>query len=83
MGIFSELLPISNEKKIIGLTRELKAIYIANYYKKYNKSILIVTDTLYECNRLYQTILRYTTDVVFFPMDDFLTSEALAISPKY
>lgn len=82
MGIFSSLLPINNEKKIIGLTRELKAIYIANYYKKYNKSILIVTDTLYECNRLYQTILRYTTDVVFFPMDDFLTSEALAISPE-
>ena len=82
MGIFSNLLTIGNDKKIIGLTRELKAIYIANYYKKYNKSMLIVTDTLYECNRLYQTILRYTTDVVFFPMDDFLTSEALAISPE-
>ncbi len=82
MSLFSSLLPIGNENIIYGMTRELKAIYIYNYYKKNSKSMLIVTDTLYECNRLYQALLKHTTDVVFFPMDDFLTSEALAMSPE-
>ena len=31
---------------------------------------------------MYKTISNYTNDVLLFPMDDFLTSEALAISPE-
>ena len=82
MSIFSKIFPVDNTKNIYGMTREAKAIYLWNYFLKNKGSILIVTDTLYECNKLYQTLIKYTTDVVFFPMDDFLTSEALAISPE-
>ena len=82
MSIFKHLLSIDNKSNIYGLTRETKAIYLWNYYLENKKSMLIVTDTLYESNKLYQALIKYTTDVVFFPMDDFLTSEALAISPE-
>jgi len=66
--------------KISGLTNELKANYIVSLYEKYG-SILVVADTLYEANNYLQTISKYC-DCLFFPMDDFLTSEALAISPE-
>lgn len=82
MSIFSKIFPVEDKKNIYGMTREAKAIYIWNYFLKNKRSILIVTDTLYECNKLYQTLIKYTPNVVFFPMDDFLTSEALAISPE-
>ena len=67
---------------IIGLTPELRAKYTYEYFKKSNKSVLFVCSSLYEANKYYQRILNYTKDVVFFPMDDFLTSEALAVSPE-
>ena len=67
---------------IIGLTPELRAKYTYEYFKNSNKSILFVCSSLYEANKYYQRILNYTKDVVFFPMDDFLTSEALAVSPE-
>ena len=67
---------------IIGLTPELRAKYTYEYFKKSNKSVLFVCSSLYEANKYYQRMLNYTKDVVFFPMDDFLTSEALAVSPE-
>ena len=66
--------------KVSGLTNELKANYIVSLYEKYG-SVLVVTNTLYEANNYLQTISKYC-DCLFFPMDDFLTSEALAISPE-
>ena len=68
-----------NKKIITGLTDELKAIYVIHKFK--NNSILLVTNSLYEANKLYSSLTNYTKEVCLFPMDDFLTSEALAISP--
>lgn len=72
----------TNKKNICGLTNELQCIYIYNYFLQNNKSIVLVVNSLYEANLMYQSLLNYTKDVLFFPMDDFLTSEALAISPE-
>ena len=69
-------------KTITGLTNELRAIYIYNIFKQKNESILYVTNSLYEANRFYQIFRNYTEDVLLFSMDDFLTSESLAISPE-
>ena len=69
-------------KRITGLTNELRAIYIYNIFKQKKESILYVTNSLYEANRFYQIFRNYTEDVLLFSMDDFLTSEALAISPE-
>lgn len=69
-------------KNISGLTFNLKVIYIDNYFKNKNESILVVTSSLYEANKFYQSLLKLNNNVLLFPMDDFLTSEALAISPE-
>lgn len=83
MSIFENILGNHLEKNIGGLNNELKALYVYNKFMRIEKSILFVTNTLYESNLFYQTISNYTDDVVFFPMDDFLTSEALAVSPEF
>ena len=67
---------------VTGLTEELKAIYVYDKFIKTNKSILLVSSSLYSANNFYKSLKNYTDDVLFFPMDNFLTSEALAISPE-
>ncbi len=64
-----------------GLTKELNTLYIYNYFIKNNENVLVLTSNLYEANNFYKFLQTYTDDVLFFPMDDFLTSVAVAISP--
>ena len=84
MAFFDNLFDTSNkdEQLVTGLNRELNCIYIYDYFNKYNKNILIVTNSLYEANDLYNRLINYTDRVLFFPMDDFMTSEASIISPE-
>lgn len=72
-----------NKRNINGLTPELKGYYLYRKYAESKNSVLFVTSNLYEANNIYQIVLNYTDKVLFFPMDDFLTSEALAISPEF
>lgn len=66
---------------ISGLTDEFFCIYLSNILENNKKSILVVVNSLFEANSLYSSLSSYTDRVSLFPMDDFLTSEALAISP--
>lgn len=66
---------------ITGLTNELASFAFNNIYNKSKKSILIVTNSLYESNIIYSSLSKLNDNTYLFPMDDFLTSEALAISP--
>lgn len=68
---------------ISGLTPELNCLYIYNSYIKNNCGTLVVANSLYEANLLYSKLVNYTDRVLFFPMDDFITSEAIAISPEF
>lgn len=76
-------IPIQNINNIAlsGLTDELFCNYINTVSINNNKSILIVTSSLFEANQLYDSISNYQENVYLFPMDDFLTSEAIATSP--
>lgn len=67
---------------VIGLTEELESIYIKNLYDTKTSDILVVTSTLYEANKFYNLVLKYTDDVYLFPMDEFITSEASISSPE-
>ena len=67
---------------VIGLTEELESIYIKNLYDTKTSDILVVTSTLYEANKFYNLVLKYTNDVYLFPMDEFITSEASISSPE-
>ena len=83
MGLFDQFISVDIKKNmgIAGLTDEFFCVYLNNLFEKYNKNILIVVNSLYEANQLFSSMKTYTDSCCLFPMDDFLTSEALAISP--
>ena len=80
--MFNKLFDKFDGDLILGLNNELKAIYISNFFKKQDKNIIVVTNSLFEANKLAQAIENYIDEALLFPMDDFLTSEAIAISPE-
>ncbi len=81
--MFERIFNISQiNNKVVGLSNELKSIYTYNTFKQLDEAIVLVCNSLYEANKLYQSLIKYTDQVLLFPMDDFLTSEALAISPE-
>ena len=82
MDFLNNYFKYQNESEIVGLTPELNIFYILNYFQKTNKNILIITNTLYETNKYFDSISTYTDDCLLFPMDDFVASVALAISPE-
>ena len=64
-----------------GLTDESFSLLIDNWFKENNKDILIVTPTITDANNLLNILSSINNDILFFPMDDFITSEAVSISP--
>ena len=80
MDFLNNYFKYQNESEIVGLTPELNIFYILNYFQKTNKNILIITNTLYEANKYFDSISTYTDDCLLFPMDDFVAS--VAISPE-
>ncbi len=81
MENFIDLLKFDySDKKISGLNDELKSLFLLGLIKE--KSILLVTSSLYEANTLYKHISKHYADTYLFPMDDFLTSVAIASSPE-
>ena len=85
MNIFDNMFDIRDEYNysVSGLTKELNALYIYDTFIKKNKGILIIVNSVYEGNDLLNRLSNYTDKVLFFPMDDFITSEAIAISPEF
>lgn len=81
MNPFVNIVGDITTENVIGLTNELRVLATLGQLTK--NSILLVTNSLYEANRFYDSLTKYTEDVLFFPMDDFLTSEAIAISPEF
>ena len=66
---------------ICNVTDEFFCLLLSKIYSRENKNCLVVVNSLFEANKLYNSLSNYTNNVFLFPMDDFLTSEALAISP--
>ena len=85
MKFFEDLFTIENKNNysISGLTKELNATYIYNTFNERDIGILVVCSSTYEANDIYNRLLNYTNKVLFFPMDDFITSEAIAVSPEF
>ncbi len=83
MSVFTELIEIPQKETmgIVNLTDEFFCIYLKTLFEKNGANILVVVNSLFEANKLYKDLLVYTDKVSLFPMDDFLTSEAIAISP--
>ena len=83
MNVLDNLVDVNlkNDIGIYGFTDEFFCVYLYNIFIKTNKNILVVCDSINEANGVYSSLINYTEDVCLFPMDDFLMSEAIAISP--
>ena len=82
MNFFEELVDIKLEKNIglCNMTDEFFCLFLNRIYRKTKKSILVVVNSVFEANKIYSFLANYNSSVFLFPMDDFLTSEALASS---
>ena len=83
MSFFDNFINVDVKKSmgIVGVTDEFFCVYLNQLLEKNKKNILVVVNSLFEANQLYSSLHSYTDKCYLFPMDDFLTSEALAISP--
>ncbi len=81
MDFISKYFNYKSQSNISGLTEELAVLYFNEYFNRYNKNTLIVTNSLFDSNMLYQRVKTYNDNVCLFPMDDFLSSVAIAQSP--
>ena len=83
MNFFKQVVDI-NLKKGMGIyntTDEFFCLLLNKISIDTNRNILMVVNSIYEANKLYNSLTDYHPNTYIFPMDDFLTSEALAISP--
>ena len=83
MKFLEEFIDFSLEKNmgIYNMTDEFFCLLLNHTFSTQNRNILVVVNSIYEANKLYSSLSNYNSDVFLFPMDDFLTSEALAMSP--
>ena len=78
-----DILNYESGKSISGLTTELSVFCVINRFRNVEGNVLVVTNSVYEANNIYKMINNYTNNVSIFPMDDFITSVAIAISPEF
>ena len=85
MNFFDNIFDVDlkDDYLVAGLNKELNSVYVYEYFKKNNRNILVLANSLFEANDFYNRLSCYTDKVLFFPMDDFIASEATAISPEF
>ena len=81
MGVLKKYIEFKNDYEIVGLTSELNSFCIKEIFDKNSKNVIVVVNSLYEANMIYDSIKLLENNTYLFPMDDFLTSVAIAISP--
>lgn len=82
MDFLDNIFKYDNNLTITGLTNTLAHIYVQKLQKETKKNIIVLTSTLYEANQFFSGLKTLNAKAYLFPMDDFLTSQALAISPE-
>ena len=80
---FKSFFNYENGKTTYGLTNELIAFYLLELFKETKQNIILVASNLYESNNIYNALKIHTDNVELFPMDDFITSKIVAISPEF
>ncbi len=82
MDFLDNIFKYDNNLTITGLTNTLAHIYVQKLQQETKKNIIVLTSTLYEANQFFSGLKTLDAKAYLFPMDDFLTSQALAISPE-
>ena len=83
MDFFDNLFDFDLKKNlaICDLNDEFFCIFLLKLYHKYNRSTIIVCNSLFDAHNIYDSLQHYLDNFALFPMDDFITSEILAVSP--
>ena len=68
--------------EISGLTSELNIFYILKLCEKYDRNIIVLTSSLFEANKIFDSLYKIHENTLLFPMDDFLSSMIIASSPE-
>lgn len=79
--MFNNIFKYENNLTVSGLNDALIVEYILENFNNNSGNILIVTESLFEANRLYNNIHKLFNDVYFFPMDEFSSVYAISASP--
>ena len=81
MKFFKEIFKLDLKKNmgLYNLTDEFFCVFLN--YLNFEKNVLVVVNSTYEANKMYSSLSSFNDNVYLFLMDDFLTSEAIAISP--
>ena len=81
MNFFKEIIKFDLKKNmgLYNMTDEFFCVFLN--YLSFENNILVVVNSTYEANKLFSSLSSYNDKVFLFLMDDFLTSEAIAISP--
>ena len=97
MGVITSYLSQINEmKQIIESTKTSQNILLSGVapsfyssllnviYEQHRRGIVVLTQNLYQAQRLYDQLINTLSedDVLFFPMDEFITAEMLAASSE-
>lgn len=73
---------ISNGEKISITENEIYRQFLMYMFFSVDKSLILVTSTLNEANKLYGMLQGTIENVYIFPDDDYLTKKAIATSPE-
>ena len=68
--------------EISGLTSELNIFYILKLCEKYDRNIIVLTSSLFEANKIFDSLYKIHENTLLFPMDDYLSSMIIASSPE-
>ncbi len=85
---FKDLLKkfINNDELQITNTNDNISLLVLLYlFKEYDKNILIVTPNLFKAQKVYDDLINLVDNdlLSFFPQDEFITTEMLAVSKEF
>ena len=82
MDFLDKYIKIDNDVTYKGLTSELNVFCILKAHKEFNRNTIVLTNTLYEANKLYKELLTHDKNVLLYPMDELVSFVADAVSPE-
>ncbi|MDD3821634.1 MAG: transcription-repair coupling factor [Bacilli bacterium] len=84
MSVFDEMFKptTANKVGIVGLTDELKVLYIKSYLDCSGNSIVVVAPSLSEANKIFNYLNTHIENILFFPIDDFFVNDVIVASPE-